>query len=39
MTIAGSGGGPYHCSIHPVMIGSINQDRQTATLCQGADCD
>jgi plastocyanin len=24
MTIGGTGGGPYHCSIHPVMIGSIN---------------
>ena len=28
MTIGGSGGGQYHCSIHPVMIGSINQDTQ-----------
>ena len=25
MTISGTGGGPYHCSIHPVMVGSINQ--------------
>jgi len=25
MTISGAGGGPYHCSIHPVMVGSINQ--------------
>jgi len=22
----GAAGGPYHCSIHPEMIGSINQD-------------
>jgi plastocyanin len=22
----GAGSGPYHCSIHPEMIGSINQD-------------
>jgi plastocyanin len=22
----GAGGGPYHCSIHPEMVGSINQD-------------
>jgi plastocyanin len=21
-----SAGGPYHCSIHPVMVGSVNQD-------------
>jgi plastocyanin len=28
MTI-GSAGGAYHCSIHPEMIGSINQDTPT----------
>jgi len=22
----GAAGDPYHCSIHPVMVGSINQD-------------
>jgi plastocyanin len=22
----GAGGAPYHCSIHPEMVGSINQD-------------
>jgi plastocyanin len=22
----GAAGAPYHCSIHPVMVGSINQD-------------
>ncbi len=22
-------GGPYHCSIHPVMVGSVNQDTTT----------
>ncbi len=39
MTIGGAGGGQYHCSIHPVMIGSINQDTQAAVPCQGAYCD
>ena len=38
MTIGGSGG-QYHCSIHPVMIGSINQDTQTTPPCEGAYCD
>ena len=38
MTIGGSGG-LYHCSIHPVMIGSINQDTQTTPSCQGTYCD
>jgi plastocyanin len=28
MTI-GTAGGAYHCSIHPEMIGSINQDKST----------
>ena len=27
----GAGGGRYHCSIHPEMIGSINQDTPTPT--------
>ena len=26
----GAGGGEYHCSIHPVMIGSINQGTPTS---------
>jgi plastocyanin len=26
MAIGAAGGGQYHCSIHPEMIGSINQD-------------
>jgi plastocyanin len=26
----GAAGGEYHCSIHPEMIGSINQDTSTA---------
>jgi plastocyanin len=38
MTIGGSGG-QYHCSIHPVMIGSINQDTQMTPSCQGPYCD
>ena len=32
------GGGQYHCSIHPVMIGSITQDTQTTPSCQGPYC-
>jgi hypothetical protein len=39
MAIA-AGGGQYHCSIHPVMIGSINQDTPTVLPpCQGAYCN
>jgi plastocyanin len=30
MTI-GAGGGPYHCSIHPDMVGSINQSPSPTT--------
>jgi plastocyanin len=30
MTIGTAGGG-YHCSIHPGMIGSINQDTSTTS--------
>jgi plastocyanin len=33
-------GGQYHCSIHPVMVGSVNQDTSnTPAPCQGAYCD
>jgi plastocyanin len=34
-------GGQYHCSIHPVMVGSLNQDTSNvpAPPCQGAYCD
>jgi plastocyanin len=32
-------GGPYHCSIHPVMVGSVNQDTQAPPACTGAYCD
>jgi plastocyanin len=39
MAIGGTGGGQYHCSIHPVMVGSINQDTATSPPCQGAYCD
>jgi len=38
MTLGGTGGGQYHCSIHPVMIGSINLDTQ-AQPCQVPYCD
>ena len=37
MTIGGTGGGQYHCSIHPVMVGSINQPT-SPTPCQGQYC-
>jgi plastocyanin len=32
-------GGQYHCTIHPEMIGSVNQDQAPAPPCQGAYCD
>ena len=34
-------GGQYHCSIHPVMVGSINQvtSSPASPLCDGAYCD
>jgi plastocyanin len=38
MTIGGASGGQYHCSIHPVMVGSINQDTSSALPCQGQYC-
>jgi plastocyanin len=39
MAIAAAGG-QYHCSIHPVMVGSVNQDASTAPApCQGAYCN
>jgi plastocyanin len=36
MTIAS--GRQYHCSIHPVMTGSINQDTQRTPSCEGVYC-
>lgn len=38
MAIAGAGGGQYHCSIHPVMVGSINQAASSPS-CQGSYCE
>jgi plastocyanin len=32
-------GGQYHCSIHPVMVGSVNQDTSASPPCQGGYCD
>jgi plastocyanin len=32
-------GGQYHCAIHPVMIGSVNQDTSSPPPCQGPYCD
>jgi plastocyanin len=31
-------GGPYHCTIHPVMVGSVNQDTPAPAPCTGAYC-
>ena len=39
MAIAAAAG-QYHCSIHPVMVGSVNQDTKTqADPCQGPYCN
>jgi plastocyanin len=40
MAIAAAGGA-YHCAIHPVMVGSINQDASTPASppCAGPYCD
>jgi plastocyanin len=39
MAIAAAGG-QYHCSIHPSMVGSVNQDTSTlAVPCEGAYCN
>ena len=37
MAVPAAGG--YHCAIHPVMVGSINQDTQATLPCQGGYCD
>jgi plastocyanin len=34
-----AGGGAYHCSIHPVMVGSINQDSVSQQPCVGTYCE
>jgi plastocyanin len=35
-----SGGAEYHCSIHPVMVGSVNRDTSNVSpTCQGAYCN
>jgi plastocyanin len=39
MTIGGTGGGQYHCSIHPEMTGSINEGTPTTPPCQGIYCN
>jgi plastocyanin len=38
MAIA-AGGGQYHCSIHPVMVGSVNQDTNAPDPCPGGYCN
>jgi len=35
----GAAGGQYHCSIHPVMVGSINQQTPASPPCEGAYCN
>lgn len=35
----GAAGGAYHCSIHPVMVGSVNQGTPPPPVCQGGYCD
>ena len=36
----GAAGGQYHCSIHPVMVGSVNQNTSNVPApCQGAYCN
>lgn len=37
----GAAGGPYHCAIHPVMVGSVNQNTSSPASppCEGAYCD
>ena len=36
----GAAGGQYHCSIHPVMVGSVNQATSTvAAPCEGLYCN
>ena len=32
-------GARYHCAIHPVMVGSVNQDTSSPPPCQGQYCD
>ena len=34
----GSAGGQYHCSIHPVMVGSINR-ATSSSACEGPYCN
>ena len=39
MAVAAAGG-QYHCSIHPVMVGSVNQGTSTVAVpCDGAYCN
>jgi plastocyanin len=35
----GASGGQYHCAIHPVMVGSVNQNTSSPPPCQGQYCD
>src|SRR5580765_5039209 len=36
----GAAGGPYHCSIHPSMVGSVKQGSSTSpATCEGQYCN
>jgi len=35
----GATGAQYHCAIHPVMVGSVNQDTSSPPPCQGPYCN
>lgn len=37
MTLTSASGGPYHCSIHPEMVGRITRAASSAS-CQGPYC-
>jgi plastocyanin len=37
--VLAAAGGPYHCSIHPEMVGSVNRDTPAAPPCQGGFCN
>jgi plastocyanin len=37
-TAIAAAGGPYHCSIHPVMVGSLNQ-AASSVPCEGPYCN
>jgi plastocyanin len=38
IAMSGAGDGQYHCSIHPVMVGSVNHDTASPPPCQDQYC-